>query len=125
MVSTNSDQASNLLASSKLRILDAQGDRDSLVKTANLVLALEAELARVFGSKPNEGTSELQHERAAYVFALKAMADFFKSLGIPAYDRRFYRLAVALDDLNRGRLNPLVCPSALGAAMGTGAFGDE
>jgi hypothetical protein len=62
----NSDQARNLLTSSRLRILDAHGDRDALVKTANLVLALEAELPRVFGSKPNEATSALQHERAAW-----------------------------------------------------------
>jgi hypothetical protein len=108
----NSDQARNLLTSSRLRILDAHGDRDALVKTANLVLALEAELPRVFGSKPNEATSALQHERAAHVFALKAMADFFKGLGIPAYNRRFYRLAVALDDLSRGHVDPLLTVSS-------------
>lgn len=102
------NQAHSLLASSKFRILDCQGDRDALVKTANLVLALEAELARVFGSKPDEGTDRLQHERAIYVFALKAMADFFKGLGIPTYNRRFYRLALALDDLSRGRTDPLL-----------------
>jgi hypothetical protein len=58
MANPNSDQASGLLASSTLRIPDPRGDRDALVKTANLVLALEEELARVFGSEPNEGTSE-------------------------------------------------------------------
>jgi hypothetical protein len=35
----------------------------------------------------------LKHERACYIHALKA---------------RFYRLAVAIDDLNRGTVDPLL-----------------
>ena len=82
-------------------------DPEAAVLTANAVLALDAQLARIFNSS-GVGDDELKHERAAYVHALKAISDFFKQLGIRAYDRRFYRLALALDDLNRGTVDPLL-----------------
>ncbi len=83
------------------------GDPEALVLTANAVLALDANLARIFNSTGIDD-DELKHERAQYVHALKAMADFFKQIGIKDYDRRFYRLALAIDDLNRGAVEPLL-----------------
>jgi hypothetical protein len=108
MIASAGDQKLTLFPTSTLQIVGSGGDQEVLVSTANLVIALESEMARIFGAKPAQETSQLEHERACYVHALKAISVFFKRLGIQAYDRRFYRLALALDDLSRGRVDPLL-----------------
>jgi hypothetical protein len=83
------------------------GDQEALILSANLIIALEAQMDRIFNSRGADDDA-LKHERACYVHALKAISSFFKQLGIRKYDRRFYRLAVAIDGLNRGSVDPLL-----------------
>lgn len=64
---TASDQMPILFPISEPQTVPFGGDQEALVLTANLVIALESEMARIFGSKPGAETSPLEHERACYV----------------------------------------------------------
>jgi hypothetical protein len=80
--------------------------------TENLVAVLNSDLVRAFDS-PSADLSA-KYERARYALALKAISTYLKKIGIGSYEKRFYRLALALDDLNRGTVDPLLEPIKTG-----------
>ena len=52
-------------------------------------------------------------ERARYIHALRAMSDFLRANNAPLrYAQRWNRLAVALNDLNEGKVDELLAPSS-------------
>jgi len=54
-------------------------------------------------------------ERARYIHALRAMSDFLRANNAPLrYAQRWNRLAVALNDLNEGKVDELLAPSSFG-----------
>jgi hypothetical protein len=75
---------------------------------------LKSELAIAFDSESDDQSPK--YERARYVYTLKAISTFLKEVGIASYQKRFYRLALALDDLNRGIVDPLLEPIKTGGA---------
>jgi hypothetical protein len=81
--------------------------------TANLVVALKSEMARAFDSKSADRSAK--YDRARYIYALKAISKFLKEVGASgSYEKRLYRLALALDDLSRGTVDPLLQPIETG-----------
>jgi hypothetical protein len=84
----------------------------SLSSLQNHIGALKSELALAFDSQ--SGDQSPRYERARYIYALTAISTFLKEIGIVSYQEQFYRLAVALDDLNRGTVDPLVEPIKTG-----------
>jgi hypothetical protein len=87
---------------------------DCHTSTENLVAVLNSDLVRAFDS-PSADLSA-KYERARYAHALKAISTYLKKIGIGSYEKRFYRLALALDDLNRGTVDPLLEPIKTGGA---------
>ena len=80
----------------------------------NPISALKSELAVAFNSQSSDQSP--RYERARYVYALKAISTFLKEVGIVSDQKRFYRLVLALDDLNRGTVDPLLEPIKTGGA---------
>jgi hypothetical protein len=78
----------------------------------NSVSALKSGLADAFDSHSINHSPK--YERARYVFAFKTISTFLEGIGIVSYEKRFYRLALALDDLNRGTVDPLFEPIKTG-----------
>jgi hypothetical protein len=75
--------------------------------------ALRHELELAFDSHPERDSKEYQ--RARYIHALRAFANFLRSAGAPtAYRKRLFRLAIALSDLNEGKMDWLLIPTATG-----------
>jgi len=74
----------------------------------NHIRDLKSKLAIAFDSQ--SGDQSPKYERARYGYALKAISIFLKEVGIGSYRKRFYRLVLALDDLNRGTVDPLLEP---------------
>ena len=86
----------------------------ALSRLQNPISTLKSELAVAFDSQ--SGDQSPKYERARYVYALKGYFDFLKEVGIVSYQKRFYRLVLALDDLNRGTVDPLLEPIKTGGA---------
>jgi hypothetical protein len=78
----------------------------------NSVSALKSGLAKAFDSHSTNHSPK--YERARYAFAFRTISTFLKGIGIVSYEKRFYRLALALDDLNRGIVDPLLEPIKTG-----------
>jgi hypothetical protein len=78
----------------------------------NHIRDLKSEMAVAFDSQ--SGDQSPKHERAKYTHAFKAISSFLKEIGIGSYEKRFYRLALAFDDLNRGTVDPLLEPIKTG-----------
>jgi hypothetical protein len=76
------------------------------------ISTLESELAVAFDSQPRDQSP--RYERARYIYTLTAISTFLKNIGTVSYQEQFYRLAVALDDLNRGSVDPLLEPIKTG-----------
>jgi hypothetical protein len=58
---------------------------------------------------------DVEHEREQYVYALNAIGGFLEANNAPSHlAQRFYRLAIVLNDLNRGRINELTRLSPTG-----------
>jgi hypothetical protein len=78
-----------------------------------IVARLGNELELAFNSNPERNWPE--YERARYIHALATIAKFLgantKSQDIA---KRFWRLSVALADLDRGAVDPLLAPTATG-----------
>ena len=70
-------------------------------------------MARAFDTKSADRS--VKYDRARYIHALKAISKFLKKVGASgSYEKRLYRLALALDDLNRGTVDPLLQPIETG-----------
>jgi hypothetical protein len=78
------------------------------------IATLKSELAVAFDSESADQSP--QYERARYMYALKAISTFLKEVGTVSYQKRFYRLVLAIDDLNRGSVDPLLEPMKTGGA---------
>ncbi len=78
------------------------------------IATLKSRLAFAFDSESADQSPK--YERARYIHALKAISNFLKEVGIASYEKRFYRLALAMDDLNRGSVDPLLEPMKTGGA---------
>jgi hypothetical protein len=78
----------------------------------SLVVDLKKKMACAFETKLGERSSK--YERARYVHALKAISTFFDQVEAHSYGEHFYRLALALDDLSRGTVDPLLRPVPTG-----------
>ena len=78
------------------------------------IATLKSELAVAFDSESADQSPK--YERARYMYALKAISTFLKEVGIASYQKRFYRLVLAIDDLNRGSVDPLLEPVKTGGA---------
>jgi hypothetical protein len=76
-------------------------------------------LAKAFDSA--SGRKDMEYERARYIHALNAISVFLRENGAPLhYSRRLHRLAMALNDANEGRADPLLVPISSGG-VNTGA----
>ena len=84
-----------------------------LAAVQEVLARLGDELERAFNSNPERNW--LEYERARYVHALAAVAKFLDA-NTKSHDlsRRFYRLALALTDLNRGVVDPLLAVTPTG-----------
>jgi hypothetical protein len=80
----------------------------SRASAESLIVDLKEKIARAFETKLGERSSK--YERARYVHALKAISTFFGDVEARSHRKHFYRLALALDDLNRGAVDPLLRP---------------
>ena len=70
-------------------------------------------LANAFDSA--SGRKDVEYERARYIHALNAISAFLRKNGAPLdYSRRLNRLAMALNDANEGRSDPLLAPTSHG-----------
>src|SRR6516164_11801830 len=70
-------------------------------------------LAKAFDSA--SGRKDVEYERARYIHALNAISAFLRKNGAPLdYSRRLNRLAMALNDANEGRSDPLLAPTSNG-----------
>jgi hypothetical protein len=87
------------------------GEAKSAIKP---IATLKSELAVAFNSESADQSPK--YERARYMYALKAISTFLKEVGIASYQKRFYRLVLAIDDLNRGSVDPLLEPMKTGGA---------
>jgi hypothetical protein len=84
----------------------------ALSSLQNPITTLKSELAVAFDSQ--SGDQSPKYERARYGYALKAISIFLKEVDIGSYRKRLYRLVLALDDLNRGTVDPLLEPVKTG-----------
>jgi hypothetical protein len=80
----------------------------SRASAENLIVDLKKEMSRAFETKLDERS--LKYERARYVHALKAISTFFDQVEARSHGEHFYRLALALDDLSHGTVDPLLRP---------------
>jgi hypothetical protein len=86
----------------------------ALSSLQNPINTLKSELAIAFDSQSRDQSPK--YERARYGYALKAISTFLKEIGIDTYRKRLYKLVLALDDLNRGTVDPLLEPIKTGGA---------
>lgn len=87
---------------------------EPLSRLENRIRDLKSGMAFAFNSHSADRSPK--YERARYSFALKAISTFLKDVGIVSYQKRLYRLALALDDLNRGTVDPLLEPIKTGGS---------
>jgi hypothetical protein len=73
------------------------------------------ELDLAFLNSPERVSPE--DERARYTYALRELAKFLQSCG-SVHHSRFWRLAMALDDLNDGVTDPLLKARSIGGSKG-------
>ena len=72
---------------------------------------LRDDLEHAFNSEPERNSPE--EERLRYIFALTKISQFLKKvLSSKISSKRIYELAVALEDLDHGRVDPLLNPSS-------------
>jgi len=77
------------------------------------IAALKSELIRAFDTKSADGSAK--YERARYIYALKAISKFLTKVGASSsYEKRLYRLALALADLSSGTVDSLLEPIETG-----------
>jgi hypothetical protein len=68
-----------------------------------------------FALQSKDDRSQAEHERARYIHALKAMSDFLRANNAPLhYRQRLHYLAIALNDLNEGKVDGLLEPTPTG-----------
>jgi hypothetical protein len=73
---------------------------------------LRDELEHAFNTEPERTSPE--EERKRYIWALTRISQFLKkTLGAKTSAKRIYELAAAFDDLDDGRVDPLLKPSDL------------
>jgi hypothetical protein len=89
----------------------------SRASAETLIVELKEKMARAFETNPGERSSK--YERARYVHALKAISTFLGDIEARSYSEHFYRLALALDDLSRGAVDPLLRPVDTGGTKKT------
>ena len=77
------------------------------------IVTLGDGLAKAFDSA--SGRKDVEYERARYIHALNVISVFLRKNGAPLdYSRRLNRLAMALNDANEGRSDPLLAPTSNG-----------
>jgi hypothetical protein len=84
----------------------------SRTSAEKLIVELKEEMARAFETNPGERSPK--YERARYVHALKAISTFFGQVESRIHREHFCRLALVLDDLSRGSVDPLLRPADTG-----------
>jgi hypothetical protein len=84
---------------------------NSRASAESLIVDLKEKMARAFETT---GERSWKYERARYVHALKAFSTFLGQVEAPSYRVHLYRLALALDDLNHGAVDPLLRPVETG-----------
>ena len=78
------------------------------------IVTLSEGLEKAFDSKSD--CKDVEYERVRYIHALHAISDFLRANNAPLrYAQRWNRLAVALNDANDGRADPLLAPSSFGS----------
>jgi len=98
--------------------MDAENPELALAAVRKILAKLGDDLELAFNSKPE--CNWLGYERARYAHALAAVAKFLEAnTKSQELARRFYRLALALADLNDGRVDPLLTPSDPTSASAT------
>jgi hypothetical protein len=81
--------------------------------TTDLVVALKSELAHAFDTKSADRSAK--YNRTRYIYALKAISKFLTEVGASSSCEKYlYRLALTLDDLDRGTVDPLLEPIETG-----------
>jgi hypothetical protein len=86
---------------------------DNITPLIEALATLGKELDLAFLDSPERISPE--DERARYTYALREVAKFLKKCG-GTHERQFWRLALALNDLNYGRQVPFLKPEATGGA---------
>jgi hypothetical protein len=86
-------------------------DGTDLTPLIRALATLGKELDLAFLDSPERVLPE--DERARYTYALRELAKFLTACG-SRHDRQFWRLAIALNDLNYGRQDPLLKPTPTG-----------
>jgi hypothetical protein len=77
-------------------------------KLATSINVLREQLALAFDTPSSTGSVD---DPSRYVYALQKVAEYLQSQGIShAHCDRFFELAQALEDLNRGRVAPMLSP---------------
>jgi hypothetical protein len=77
------------------------------------MVSLANGLEKAFDSESNR--KDVKYERVRYVHALNAISTFLRENSAPLhYSRRLHRLAMALNDANEGRADPLLVPTSFG-----------
>jgi hypothetical protein len=98
---------------------DAQEPTRSVAPLVKALAKLGDELEQAFDSQPDRISAKDQ--RARYVYALRAISDFLRAAGAKLpYVNRLWRLAIALDDLNQGIVDPLLKEMATGGLRPAG-----
>jgi hypothetical protein len=83
------------------------------------MVTLTEGLEKAFDSESDR--KDVEYERVRYVHALHAISDFLRANNAPLhYAQRLRRLAIALNDANEGRADPLLVPTSFGG-VNTGA----
>jgi hypothetical protein len=83
------------------------------------MVTLAGGLEKAFDSETDR--QDVGYERLRYMHALNAISVFLRENGAPLhYSRRLHRLAMALNDANEGRADPLLVPTSFGG-VNTGA----
>jgi hypothetical protein len=77
------------------------------------IVTLAGGLEEAFDSETDR--QDVGYERVRYIHALDAISDFLRANRAPLrYSRRLHRLAMALNDANEGRADPLLVPTSFG-----------
>jgi hypothetical protein len=77
------------------------------------MVTLAGGLEKAFDSETDR--QDVGYERLRYMHALNAISVFLRENGAPLhYSRRLHRLAMALNDANEGRADPLFVPTSFG-----------
>src|SRR6516162_4166112 len=78
------------------------------------IVTLSEGLEKAFDSQSDR--KDVEYERVRFIHALHAISDFLRANNAPLrYAQRWNRLAVALNDANDARADPLLAPSSFGS----------